>query len=138
MKRPKLPKSVFFIDQDGCKVSEGGAWKQLLAPDQEITVRIAVRGIPREFRLRRGEIVRVLFGENGRVPLENYVKFEQQFEDGVEEFVACAMIWAKEQRNTKERRASAWRRLRSFPETNRIMSPTRFKTSPGQSRLNFR
>lgn len=138
MKRPKLPKAVVFIDNEGFKIQERRAWKELQNPRQEITVRISVRGIPREFRLIRGEVVRILFGKDPLVPLENYIRFEQEFEEGVDEFVACAVIWAKERQAAKERGAIAWQRLRSFPETNRIMSPTRFKTGPGQSRFDFR
>lgn len=135
MKQPKLPKGVCFIDEDGFKIAKKKGWKSLQNPEQEIVVRVAARGIPRKFVFRHGEVVRVLFGKKDEVPLDNYVSLGKEFEEALDDFVACAIIWAKEMRQKRERRATAWRRLRIFPETNRVMHPTRFARSPGQSRL---
>lgn len=133
LKRPKLPKGVCFVDEGGFKVKEKKMWEDLSSTVGEIVLRIAVRGIPREFRLRRQEVVRILFGE--KLELENYSRFEPEFEEEVDEFVFAAIWWARDKQLGRERRAIAWRRLRIFPEANRIMKPTRFKNGAGQSRL---
>lgn len=132
MKRPKLPKKVHFVDEEGSQIKDKDGWNALAeSADKEITLRISVKGVLREFRLRRREVVRILFGEG----LENYKRFDESFENEVDEFIHAAIWWAKDEQRAKERRAIVFRRLRIFPEANRIMSPTRFRTSGAQSRI---
>jgi len=135
MKRPKLPKKVFFIDGQGIKLEKENAWEKLV---QTLEVRITVRGMPRQYHWDGEKPERVLFPEGSGVGDNDFHRLEEGLEEAVKEFLDLAFRYARTERYKREKRRAVFQESREFPETNRVMRPTRFKNGAGQSRLNFR
>lgn len=121
MKRPKMPKKVAFLGQNFERISEREGWESLVS-GEDLT--ISVEGVARRYRLREGELVRVMIED------WSYKKFPN--EEEIEEFSLWALGWAKAQRAEAERkRIQRGRSSYSVSEN----SPKKTKRTGGQFRL---